>query len=194
MGTRRRNVARIALGAAFAAIALAACAPDPGPPPTTSLAGENLTSWDMATIVSGTCNPAGESTFTLEVSGDAAGPYPGTFTETMSVILGPQTEEFLPGQFRGHVTSFESTATITGANGPVSVASTLDASSFTAGVCSNSASGPWTITGQIYVDVDYQATAGPATASGTANVQFNMIAGNCSCTGSAPEFHHTFAS
>lgn len=43
------------------------------------------------TITSRSCNIAGQSTFTYEASGVAIGPYPGTFTEQGTVVLGPQT-------------------------------------------------------------------------------------------------------
>jgi Bacterial Ig-like domain (group 1) len=71
-----------------------------------SLNGEVFTSLPAATITGGTCNPSGTSTFTFSVSGVATGPYTGTFTETGSVTVGPQTVELFPGQFAGAVTDF----------------------------------------------------------------------------------------
>lgn len=44
--------------------------------------------------VNGTCNASGTSTFTFTASGPAAGPYPGTFTETGSFTMqGPPDAE-----------------------------------------------------------------------------------------------------
>lgn len=45
---------------------------DPAPPPST-------------------CDPAGNSTLYFGATGTAAGPYPGTFTETGTITVGPQT-------------------------------------------------------------------------------------------------------
>jgi hypothetical protein len=42
-------------------------------------------------VVQGNCDPQGVTTFTFDVSGTAAGPYSGTFTEHASVTFGPQT-------------------------------------------------------------------------------------------------------
>jgi hypothetical protein len=106
-----------------------------------SLTGETLTSLPPASA-EGTCarsatdtGPStGTSTYTYEISGVAAGPYPGTFTETGSFTIGPIDEEFLPGQFRGDLLSFEAEFTITGANGTVEGTKTL-ATGFNVGVC-----------------------------------------------------------
>lgn len=71
---------------------------------------EFFSSYTSATITSGTCNPEGDSRYRFEISGQATGPYPGSFTETGSVTIGPQTEQIpgYPGQFRGPITSFKS--------------------------------------------------------------------------------------
>lgn len=75
-----------------------------------TLHGEFFSSYTSATITSGTCNPEGDSRYRFEISGQATGPYPGSFTETGSVTIGPQTEQIpgYPGQFRGPITSFKS--------------------------------------------------------------------------------------
>lgn len=106
-----------------------------------SLTGETLTSVPPASA-SGTCarsatqvGPStGTSTYTYEISGVAAGPYPGTFTEQGSFTIGPIDEEFIPGQFRGALLSFEAEFTITGVNGTVEGTKTL-ATGFNVGVC-----------------------------------------------------------
>jgi hypothetical protein len=65
----------------------------------------------------GTCTPFGESTFQFQVTGEAVGPYPGTFTEEGTFTLGPITSLAL--------VSFDSTFTITSATGTVSGTKTL---------------------------------------------------------------------
>ncbi|MGI8461835.1 MAG: hypothetical protein ACR2OC_09425 [Solirubrobacterales bacterium] len=44
----------------------------------------------------GTCNPNGESHLTFTVSGAASGPYPGTFTETGVLTIGPHDQAPVP--------------------------------------------------------------------------------------------------
>jgi hypothetical protein len=96
-----------------------------GQPPPPTLTGEFLSSLTAASITSGNCDPAGNSSSTFEISGVAAGPYPGTFTETGSVTIGPQIEEFVPGQFRGPITVFQAHFLITSAVGTVEGDKTL---------------------------------------------------------------------
>src|SRR3954463_12459592 len=79
---------------------------------TPTLAGETLDSRDAAVITGGNCDPGGVSTFTFTVSGQAFGPYPGTFTESGTVTLGPQDTEIFPHQFASAVTDFKATFTI----------------------------------------------------------------------------------
>jgi hypothetical protein len=97
----------------------------PKPSALAPLTGENLLGSELGTpgtsTVSGTCNPLGTSTFTFTVTGEAFGPYPGTFTETGSITLGP----FGTGPFAA--TSFESTFTINSTAGTVTGSKTLTA-------------------------------------------------------------------
>ena len=83
------------------------------------LAGEVLAAPTAATITGGTCDPTATSTFTFTVSGVATGPYPGTFTESGSVTIGPQTVELFPGQFAGPVLDFQASFQIVGPLGTV---------------------------------------------------------------------------
>ncbi len=161
----------------------AACTP---PPPTFSLDGQKLTSEPPASIVSGNCDPSGDSTFTVEATGEATGPFPGTFVETITVTIGPQTEEHQPGQFRGDVTSFESIIEITSPAGDVQATTTLDPDKFAVGVCSTS------IAGQVTGSADYEAQQGAAVASGESFFGFNMFDGDCNCPSSSPDFSHSF--
>ena len=88
-------------------------------PPT--LTGEVLTSSGPTTFTtSATCDPSGTSTFSYQTSGVATGPYPGTYTETGTVTLGPQPIQ--PGVFSapgGIVTAWTANFTITSAAGNV---------------------------------------------------------------------------
>ena len=63
----------------------------------------------------------GNSTYTFEVSGPATGPYACTFTESGSVTIGPQVDPIpgAPGQFRGPITAYESTFTVTSPAGNI---------------------------------------------------------------------------
>ena len=74
-----------------------------------------------ATITSGSCNPTGDSVYTFEISSPVSGPYPGTFTASGSVTVGPQVDEIpgAPGQYRGPITAFEASFTITSPAGVV---------------------------------------------------------------------------
>ena len=85
-------------------------------PPMT---GEFLSALTPATITSGNCDPAGNSTLTFTIAGIAAGPYPGTFVESGRVVVGPQIHEVVPGQFYGDILAFDADFTITGATGTV---------------------------------------------------------------------------
>jgi hypothetical protein len=77
------------------------------------LTGESLLASEIGnpgtSTVSGTCNPFGVSTFTFTVTGLAAGPYPGLFTETGTVTIGSSF----------NAASFDSTFTIDSPAGTV---------------------------------------------------------------------------
>lgn len=134
-----------------------------------------------ATLTSGECVPSGESTFAFEVSGTAySGPYTGTFVESGTVTVGPQTLPIpsAPGQFRGLILAFSATFTITGAEGTVSGTKTFTGTEggYNYGVCFGS--GPGTGAGQFIVsELSYSATisapGGSATDQGTGAVNFN---------------------
>src|SRR5215210_521966 len=93
-------VAVAGLLAAIGATTVAPAARGQVLPPT--LEGETFTSNQVVvpgghsgggTIISerSTCDPTGTSTVSFTTDGVAAGPYPGTFTETVTVAIGPQT-------------------------------------------------------------------------------------------------------
>ena len=76
-----------------------------------SLAGETFTSHEVkGSTLSGTCNFTNESSVNFSVSGLAAGPFPGTFTESGS---------FSTADVTGFFTTFSSTFTIKSTAGTV---------------------------------------------------------------------------
>ena len=97
---------------------------DGNPSVVAPLTGENLLGSELGTpgtsTVSGTCNPLGSSTFMFTVTGEAFGPYPGTFTESGTITLGP----FGIGPSFA-ATSFESTFTINSTAGTVTGSKSL---------------------------------------------------------------------
>jgi hypothetical protein len=130
----RRAVRRLALVAGFL-LSVVMAAPAHAQTPLT---GEFLASHTAATITSGVCNPLGESSYTFEITGPATGPYPGSFTETGSVTIGPQIEPIpgAPGQYRGPITAFESSFALPGVTGTKSL---VAGSSANFGGCSGTA-------------------------------------------------------
>jgi len=114
-----------------------------------TLTGETLTQHTaFAGTTTGNCSTdpnTGETSYSLEFAGFAAGPYPGTFTEDIEVTIGPATailplipfpgDNFPPGsggnpsQFlaAGQLLSFNATFTIQSPNGDVSGSKTLSA-------------------------------------------------------------------
>jgi hypothetical protein len=64
--------------------------------------------------VTATCDTNGTSTITFKASGVATGPYPGTFTETGTATVGPQTQNPAPDEaFIGPLVTFDAVFTIT---------------------------------------------------------------------------------
>jgi hypothetical protein len=104
MHGRRTFVAVLFTLAWLASPALAA--PPPGPPSLSP--GPNFTTWETFNgeieHLEGLCQPGG-TTFPFRASGIATGPYPGTFTETGTVRIGPATGTDL---FNASVVAFES--------------------------------------------------------------------------------------
>lgn len=134
------------------------------------------------------CNPTGTSTVTFTATGVATGPYPGTFTETGTVVFGPQAPF-------GTVTSFEATFTITSVNGTVTGTKTLQPDASTAVAFCNQ------VGGQIVADLNYTAQittpSGTATDQGQSNTtQFNLCpdTNTCGTIGSGNAFTEWFVS
>jgi hypothetical protein len=71
---------------------------------------------DVVTTTSRTCDPLGGATLTMVAEGDAQGPYPGRFRETVSVELGPVMRDVFDDR---DVTSVSGTFSVDSAVGQV---------------------------------------------------------------------------
>jgi hypothetical protein len=85
--------------------------------------------WSLE-VVDRDCDANGTSTFTVRATGPAVGPYPGTFEETATFTIGPQTAvpNTPPPGFQGPILDFHATFTIFSALGTVT--GTKDVASF----------------------------------------------------------------
>jgi hypothetical protein len=105
--------------------AQAAFANGSGGPEPVPLTGEVLITSELGdpgtSEVSGDCNELGESTFTFVVTGVAIGPYPGTFREEGTIVVGP----FGVPEVGFAPVSFDATFTITSPQGMVTGTKTL---------------------------------------------------------------------
>jgi hypothetical protein len=193
-GPRGRRRARV--GLILAAVALAAPGHAHAQAPA-SLNGEVLsqhTPYFGPTAGNCTVDPAtGETTYTMDFAGRAAGPYPGTFTHQITARVGPQTTVLPMGPFpdgfspggqnpsqlvpAGQLLSVAGSFTIDSPSGDVHGTTTLSAvvpaDSTHAGTCREWSNTPvpgfGTVTGS-YEDVrafgsDYEAVIGPGRAS-----------------------------
>jgi hypothetical protein len=104
---RRLSRASVVVAVVAAALATAGSAAPPPPPPPFSALFE-----DTNPNVTGTCDLTGTSTINFTASGVAVGTYPGPYTETGTITLGPQPA--IGSQVL--LTTFQSTFTI---NSPV---------------------------------------------------------------------------
>ena len=146
-----RRVLAIAIGCSVAVLVLcvpAAATAAQVPPPT--LTGESFAAGLFTTpaglgsiaVTSANCNPAGSSSFSYQVSGPAAGPYPGTFTETSTVTMGPQN---IPAGFSNPtalITGWTVSFTITSPAGSVTGTKTLPAGTTGVGICTTASQSP----------------------------------------------------
>src|SRR5687768_13951270 len=93
--------------AVFLLPAAAAVAQTPVPAPLTgeTFAGSTPLGFQ---IVAAQCNPAGQSSFTYESRGQAAGPYPGTYFERGTFVIGPQpgSIDLATGPVLSHTATF----------------------------------------------------------------------------------------
>ena len=151
------------------------------------LSGESLLASEIGnpgtSTISGTCNPLGTSTFTFTVTGIAAGPYPGPFTESGTVTVGPSL----------NAGSFESDFTINSPAGDVTGHKSLVGFEATSlGLCGTAAF-PTGGADSLHFEgtVSYTATITGLTGSGTdsgesfVNLQDSQIRGQVGFNGFA---------
>ena len=119
----------------------ASAKPPPGP---ATLEGESFSG--VPTVSNEVCNSDGTSTFDYSVAGVASGPYAGTFTETGSVSVTPQTTqhetEVLLGTLEytsGGLASLNATFTIQSSAGTVTGTKTLAISGDGSAACQDRA-------------------------------------------------------
>jgi hypothetical protein len=146
-----RRVLGITIGSSVAVLTLSvpAAAAQVVPPPT--LSGESFAAGLFTTpaglgsivVTSASCNPAGNSSFSYQVSGPAAGPYPGTFTETGTVTMGPQNNPSGFSNPTALITGWTVNFTITSPTGSVTGTKTLPAGATdTVGICTTASQSP----------------------------------------------------
>jgi len=147
-----RRVPAIAAGCSVAVLVpLVLCAPAAAaqaPPPT--LTGESLAAGLFTTpaglgsiaITSATCKPAASSSFSYQVSGPAAGPYPGTFTESGTVTMGPQNITTGFSNPTALITGWTVSFTITSPAGSVTGTKTLPTGATGVGICTTASQSP----------------------------------------------------
>ena len=122
-------LAGLALVGATAPTALATTPP--------SLSGESFYGTPI-TQLTATCDPIGTSTISYTTSGTAYGLYPGTYTESGTVTIGPLTlPRYVNGFQLGPVTSLDATFTINSTSGTVTGSKHLDPAGDVAGLCYN---------------------------------------------------------
>jgi hypothetical protein len=141
-----------------------------------SLTGEFLSSTTVATITDFDCDDTGGS-LSFSAAGIAAGPYPGTFTETGTVTLGPRDIPIpgMPGQFVAPILSFEAEFTITSVLGTVMGSKTMTApSDANVGFCTPSLGGDPNMAQIIASVLRYEATLPDgSTDQGSSFANFN---------------------
>jgi len=118
------------------------------PPPT--LSGESFAAGLFTTpagqgsiaVTSANCNPAGNSSFSYKVSGPATGPYPGTFTETSTVTMGPQNIGAGFSNPTALITKWTVSFTITSPAGSVTGTKTFPTGATGVGICTTASQSP----------------------------------------------------
>jgi|tagenome__1003787_1003787.scaffolds.fasta_scaffold20976156_1 hypothetical protein len=122
----RRALARWALGLTVVAAAIGFAAGSAGAATPASFAGESFFSGadvfgNPNEVVAAKCHPDGSTTLEFSLSGTAAGPYTGPFSENGTVTFGPQQLPNPTGRpfAVGPVTQFDASFTVTAPNGTV---------------------------------------------------------------------------
>ena len=96
---------------------------------TASLSGELLESQEAipgndTTFGDFTCDKDGSTTFSYTATGAAQGPYVGTFVETGTITIGPQTNTEIDSRGVGAILAFDATFTIDSLFPPATVTGT----------------------------------------------------------------------
>jgi hypothetical protein len=79
---------------------------------TTESLESNPAAGQQTTFGAFTCNKAGTTTISFQSQGSALGPYVGTFIETGTITIGPQTDTSIDSRGVGAILGFEATFTI----------------------------------------------------------------------------------
>jgi len=114
---------------------------------TENLSGETFSAADIFGFPNGqisiiaSCNPDGTSTFSYSASGNAFGPFPGTFIESGTVTMGPQFIAPGEGIAFGDVLTFSASFTIDSPLGHVTGTKSLPVPGFHGGTCVTPAPG-----------------------------------------------------
>ena len=123
----------VTVALAAAVLAVVGAAGQAAPSAVPDLNGETLLSSALpargTSQATGTCDPFGQSSFHFRLTGEAVGPYPGTFVEEGDFTLGPATSFAL--------VAFDATFTITSPAGTVTGSKTLapDVAPVNTGAC-----------------------------------------------------------
>ena len=104
---------RLAIALVAVLTILASQTASAAPPSAATLSGESFFTTSASDVApfSTQCDQAGTSTFSYSVQGPAFGPYPGTFTETGTVTMGPHLTVITPfgSLMHAQVTSWTAT-------------------------------------------------------------------------------------
>jgi len=155
-----------------------------------SLVGETLESVQPLTFDSFTCNANGTTTVTFRAEGNAFGPYFGTFVETGTVTIGPQTNTTIDSRGVGVILDFQATFTITSlipagtVTGSKQLAPNAPTVSnlFSLGLCDPDGSSPpntyllaSVVNPFVLYNAQINATTGSGSDSGTTNFQLQSV-------------------
>lgn len=90
-----------------------------------SLDGESVFRTGTFQVTSSTCNADGSGTIEFSATGSASGPFPGEFTETGTVVLGPTPPPQGGVTYHAPVTGFDATFEITSGSTTITGSQTL---------------------------------------------------------------------
>jgi hypothetical protein len=115
-------------GALFAVIVPSGFSAQEQPQPVTALSGETFETvpalGQQTTFGAYTCDKNGNTTVPFQSQGVAQGPYVGTFTETGTVTIGPQTNTTLDSRGVGPILAFQASFSIASQFPPATITGT----------------------------------------------------------------------